>query len=192
MKMTLTHKFAQMTPDKRPQDPHMDGTGLRFETMDHGGEYPDTMPQAIKLIDAEGRSCIYVPIPAVEPDDDEGIEQVETDSWNNEQVHGGKVRRVITQERSPSLAGRPPSFDHVLGDFDCATPNPSLSSSPWIRGAPQSGFSTFHPPDQYPQLCLYLRSPSQRARLPTPVTAKADPMPTRERLGSDDYENLQD
>jgi hypothetical protein len=51
-----------MTPDKRPQDPHMDGTGLHFETLDHGGEYPDTMPQAIKLIDAEGRSCIYVPI----------------------------------------------------------------------------------------------------------------------------------
>ena len=40
----------------------MDGTGLRFETMAHGGEYPDTMPQAIKLIDAERRSCIYVPI----------------------------------------------------------------------------------------------------------------------------------
>ena len=40
----------------------MDGTGLRFETMEHGGEYPDAMPQAIKLIDAEGRSCIYVPI----------------------------------------------------------------------------------------------------------------------------------
>jgi hypothetical protein len=40
----------------------MDGTGLRFETLEHGGEYPDTMPQAIKLIDAEGRSCIYVPI----------------------------------------------------------------------------------------------------------------------------------
>jgi hypothetical protein len=30
--------------------------------MEHGGEYPDTMPQAIRLIDAEGRSCIYVPI----------------------------------------------------------------------------------------------------------------------------------
>jgi hypothetical protein len=38
------------------------GTGLRFETLDHGGEYPDTMPQAIKLTDAQGRSCIYVPI----------------------------------------------------------------------------------------------------------------------------------
>jgi hypothetical protein len=32
---------------RRPQDPHLDGTGLRFETMEHGGEYPDTMPQAI-------------------------------------------------------------------------------------------------------------------------------------------------
>ena len=60
--MKLTRKFAGMTPDKRPQDPHMDGTGVRFETMEHGGEYPDSMPQAIKLIDAEGRSCVYVPI----------------------------------------------------------------------------------------------------------------------------------
>ena len=60
--MKLTHRFAQLTPEKRPQDPNMDGTGLRFETMEHGGEYPDTMPQAIKLVDAEGRSCIYVPI----------------------------------------------------------------------------------------------------------------------------------
>ncbi|MDB5610493.1 MAG: hypothetical protein JWP25_7393 [Bradyrhizobium sp.] len=60
--MKLTHKFAAMTPEKRPQDPSMDGGGLTFETMEHGGEYPDTMPQAIKLTDAEGRSCIYVPI----------------------------------------------------------------------------------------------------------------------------------
>jgi hypothetical protein len=60
--MKLVHKFAALTLEKRPQDPHMDGVGLRFETMEHGGEFPDTMPQAIKLIDAEGRSCIYVPI----------------------------------------------------------------------------------------------------------------------------------
>ena len=37
------------------------GTGLRFKTLDHGGE-SDTMPQAMKLTDAQGRSCIYVPI----------------------------------------------------------------------------------------------------------------------------------
>jgi hypothetical protein len=36
--MKLTHKFAEMTPDKRPQEPHLDGTGLGFETMEHGGE----------------------------------------------------------------------------------------------------------------------------------------------------------
>src|SRR5258708_8466498 len=56
-------------------------------------------------------------VSAVEPDDDEGIEQVETDRWNNEQVHGGNVRRVVTQEGPPSLVvWRRPSFDHVLGD----------------------------------------------------------------------------
>ena len=60
--MKLMHKFARMTPEQRPQDPHMDGADLRFETMEHGGEYPDAMPQANRLSDAEGRSCIYVPI----------------------------------------------------------------------------------------------------------------------------------
>jgi hypothetical protein len=60
--MKLMHKFARLTPEQRPQEPHMDGADLRFETMEHGGEYPDAMPQAIKLSDAEGRSCIYVPI----------------------------------------------------------------------------------------------------------------------------------
>jgi hypothetical protein len=60
--MKLTYRFYGLAADKRPQDPHLDRTGLRFETLDHGGEYPDTMPQAVKLIDAEGRSCIYAPI----------------------------------------------------------------------------------------------------------------------------------
>jgi hypothetical protein len=60
--MKLTRRYEKMTPGKRPQDPSRDGTGLTFATLEHGGEYPDTMPQAIRLTDAEGRSCIYVPI----------------------------------------------------------------------------------------------------------------------------------
>ena len=60
--MKLMHRFQELAPEKRPQDPHLDGTGLRFETMEYGGEYPGTMLQAIKLIDAEGRSGVYVPI----------------------------------------------------------------------------------------------------------------------------------
>jgi hypothetical protein len=51
-----------------------------------------------------------------EPDDDEGIEQIETDRWNNEQVHSGNIRRVIAQEGSPSLAGRPAPLEHVFGN----------------------------------------------------------------------------
>jgi hypothetical protein len=39
-----------------------DGTGLRFETGEHGGDYPDNMPQAITLTDAQGRWVIYVPL----------------------------------------------------------------------------------------------------------------------------------
>ena len=49
-------------------------------------------------------------------------------------------RCVVPQEGAPSLAQRRRPRDHVPGDA-CATSNPSLSSSPWLRGAPQSGFS---------------------------------------------------
>jgi hypothetical protein len=60
--MKLIDRFPELSPEKRPQDPHLDGTGLRYEPIEHGGDYPDTMPQAIKVTDAQGRSCIYVPI----------------------------------------------------------------------------------------------------------------------------------
>src|SRR5450756_2328464 len=50
-------------------------------------------------------------VSAVEPDDDEGIEQVETDSWNSEQVPGGNVRRVVSQKGLPFLTWRPASLD---------------------------------------------------------------------------------
>lgn len=56
------HTFDPMGEDDRPQDPSMNGEGLTFETLEHGGEYPDLMPQAIKLTDADGKSCIYLPV----------------------------------------------------------------------------------------------------------------------------------
>src|SRR6202163_495729 len=43
-------------------------------------------------------------VSAAEPDDDEGVEQVEANGRDNEQVHGGNVRRVVMQEGPPSLA----------------------------------------------------------------------------------------
>lgn len=60
--MRTIHTFEELPADRRPQDPIMDGTGLTFETLEHGGEYPDTMPQAIRVTDSQGRSCVYMPV----------------------------------------------------------------------------------------------------------------------------------
>jgi hypothetical protein len=59
--VTISHTFREMTEDMRPQDPGMDGAGWTFELLEHGGEYPDMMPQVIRATDAAGRSCIYLP-----------------------------------------------------------------------------------------------------------------------------------
>lgn len=39
---------------QRPQDPNLDGAGWSFRLTEHGGEFPDTMPQAIVATDADG------------------------------------------------------------------------------------------------------------------------------------------
>ena len=52
--MSPRQTFRKLTYSMRPQDPHGDGTGLRFETGEHGGDYPDNMPQAITVTDAQG------------------------------------------------------------------------------------------------------------------------------------------
>src|SRR6202035_682542 len=125
-------------------------------------------------------------ISTVEPDDDEGIEQVETDSWNNEQVHGGNVRRVVMQEGLPALAGWPLPFDHVLGDARLRDLKPKLEQFAVNAWRTPKRILNAHPPDQRAQLRVDLRSPAQWARLPTPVAAKTGPVPTHERLGPDD------
>jgi hypothetical protein len=54
-------------------------------------------------------------------------------------VHGGNVRG-LTQEGSP-LAGRRPSFEHVLGDARLRDFKPELEQfDAWLA---RSGFSTF-------------------------------------------------
>jgi hypothetical protein len=56
-----THRFKIMSSEMRPQDEGMDGSTLKFQTLEHGGDEPDYMPQAIRVTDAQGRWCIYVP-----------------------------------------------------------------------------------------------------------------------------------
>jgi hypothetical protein len=57
--MSVAQKFRELTYTTRPQDPHGDGTGLRFETGEHG---PDNMPQAITMIDAQRQWSVYMPL----------------------------------------------------------------------------------------------------------------------------------
>jgi hypothetical protein len=60
--MRVVHEYRPLPAEKRPQDPRLDSTGLKFGTVEHGGEYPDTMPQVIRATDPQGRSVVYVPI----------------------------------------------------------------------------------------------------------------------------------
>jgi hypothetical protein len=60
--MNAAQTFRELTETMRPQDPRGDGTGLRFETGEHGGDYPDNMPQAITVTDTQGRWAVYVPL----------------------------------------------------------------------------------------------------------------------------------
>ena len=80
---------------------------------------------------------------------------------NNEQIHRGNVRRVVTQERSPFLAWRSTALDHGLGDAGLGHLKPELEEFPvnaWR--APKRIFDA-HPPDQCTQIRLDLPPPSQ-------------------------------
>src|SRR5947208_13422600 len=53
-------------------------------------------------------------VSARQPDDDQAVEQIKANGWNNEQIHGSDVRCVVVQEGAPSLGRRAASLDHVL------------------------------------------------------------------------------
>ena len=54
--------FDELTPDMRPQDSYGDGRDWTFKTLEHGGDEPDNMPQAITATDPAGRWAVYVPL----------------------------------------------------------------------------------------------------------------------------------
>src|SRR5438128_1947597 len=129
-------------------------------------------------------------VSAVQPNDD--IEQVEADGRNDEQVHGGDVRRVVTQEGAPALGRRSRSLDHVLRDARLSDLKAELEQLAMdARRTPQRIVNA-HPPDQGAQVRVDLRPASKGAGFPTPVMAKAGPMPTYQGLRSDDSDGPDD
>jgi hypothetical protein len=126
----------------------------------------------------------------IEPHDDQRIEQVEANGRDNKQVHGGNVWSMITQESAPSLAGRSSPLDHVLGNARLSDLKPKHERFAMNTRCSQKRVFYAHPPDQRAKIRLDLWPPSSRERLPTPIAAKPEPMPTHQRLGMDDRESL--
>src|ERR1035437_6109938 len=83
-------------------------------------------------------------------------------------------------------------LDHVLGDARLRDLKPELEQLAVDARRPPKRVLDAHLPDQRTDFSIYLRSPSQWARLPAPVAAKAGPMPTHERLRTDNREDLKD
>ena len=89
--LVRSHRFERMTAEMRPQDDDaLDGSGLKFEPLEHGGEFPDLTPMAIRVTDADGRWCIYHPT----KDIDGKIVRSHGYDFNPEM--GGKFRTPIT------------------------------------------------------------------------------------------------
>src|SRR5216684_8755308 len=131
-------------------------------------------------------------VSARQPHDDEGVEHIEGNGWGNEQVHGGDVRCVVTEEGAPSLGRRPASLDHVLRDAGLRDFEAELEQLAMdARRTPQRIFRA-HPPDQCAHIRIDLWPASKRAGFPPPVPAKAGPIPTYYSLGPEDRDGLED
>jgi hypothetical protein len=80
-------------------------------------------------------------VSAVQPNDDEGIEQSEANGRDTSKSMAATSGAWLCRKARRPWLGSPHRLTMYLATLDCATLNPSLSSSPWMRGAPQSGFS---------------------------------------------------
>ena len=60
--------------------------------------------------------CGVTLIQTLQSNDDKDIEQVEANGRGNEQIHGGNVGCMVTQEGAPPRGGWAASLDHILRD----------------------------------------------------------------------------
>src|ERR1700716_4080032 len=70
--------------------------------------------------------------------------------------------------------------------------NPELEQFAVDARRPLKRILRAHLPDQRAHFRLDRRSPSPSTRFPTPIAAKAGPMPTYQRFGSNNHENRKD
>jgi hypothetical protein len=70
--------------------------------------------------------------------DDQSVQKLEPERRNDEQIDGRDVGSMTAQEGPPARRRRAAGGG---AGVDWAMSIPSFSSSPWMRGAPQSGLS---------------------------------------------------
>src|SRR5258705_12621767 len=86
--------------------------------------------------------------------------------------------------RGQELQNPPEDHSGVLNRFLCSTGSGRLTTMPSDCNSATKPSSS--------RCAGSIMIFSSRTRLPTPKEAKADPMPTHQRLGTDDRESLQD
>src|SRR5438105_534285 len=77
-------------------------------------------------------------LPATMQEDHEHVEHSEGRSRDDEEIDRDEVGEVISEERAPSLRGRLRPTRHEPGNGALRDVEPSLSNSPWMRGAPRA------------------------------------------------------
>src|SRR5262245_59040458 len=98
---------------------------------------------------------------------------------------------MVTQEGAPCLGGRPRSLDHVFRDARLSDFKAELEQLTMDTGGAPQRIVNAHLPDQGAQVRVDLRTASKAAGFPTPVSAKAGPVPAHEGRGLDDRYGLQ-
>ena len=78
-----------------------------------------------------------------------------------------------------------------LATVVCPTSIPSLSSSPWIRGAPHNGLATLISRIRVRISKGVFGRPAARSGFPAPERAKSSPMPADHRLRLDNRQGIQ-
>src|SRR4029077_54462 len=72
-------------------------------------------PKTLRLAAQAGQIEAFH-LSAIQPHDDVGVEQVEANGGDNEQVHGGNILSMITQKSAPTVAARSAAPEHLFGD----------------------------------------------------------------------------
>jgi hypothetical protein len=141
------------------------------------------------------RICCHAkryPKPAAVPNDNEAIEDLESDCWQDEEVDRCDAVGMVAEKRPPALRGWPSAAAHISSDRrlrDLEAELEQFTMNAWC--APQR-VRAAHIANERAQLGRNLRSSRRVSGSPAPIRPKATPVPADDRFRSDDRNRAQD